>query len=75
MTRVEIPFDELNLNPFRLWHDSLLLTAGENQSGKFNGMTIGWGSIGVLWRKPAIIVGVRPTRFIYRLIEESKNGK
>jgi len=39
--------------------------------GKVNTMTIGWGSIGVIWSKPIFTVLVRPSRFTYGLIEKS----
>ncbi len=70
MQRIEIPFDELNLNPFKFWNNGLLLTAGESESGKFNSMTIAWGSLGVLWEKPIIQVVVRPSRYTYEFIEK-----
>lgn len=39
--------------------------------GKINTMTIAWGSIGFMWGKPVFTVMVRPSRFTYRLIEQS----
>lgn len=41
----------------------LLLTAGEFSPGKFNSMTISWGSVGEIWNKPFFQVVVRPQRF------------
>ncbi|MDP2791178.1 MAG: flavin reductase [Rectinemataceae bacterium] len=41
----------------------LLLTAGEFAPGKFNAMTISWGSVGEIWNKPFFQVVVRPQRF------------
>jgi len=40
-------------------------------AGKTNSMTIGWGSIGVIWRKPIFTVLVRQSRFTRDLIEKS----
>ncbi|VBB09840.1 Hypothetical protein LUCI_5138 [Lucifera butyrica] len=40
-------------------------------AGKINSMTIGWGSLGVMWRKPVFLVMVRPSRFTFELIEKS----
>ncbi len=71
MQHIEIPFDQLNLNVFQFWKDSLLLTAGENQPGKFNTMTIGWGSLGVIWGFPMALVMVRPSRYTYEFMEKS----
>ena len=32
-------------------------------------MTIGWGSFGVMWKKPFVQVVVRPTRYTYEFME------
>ena len=47
--------------------NGLLLIAGE--SG--NPMTIGWGSIGIIWGIPIFTVLVRPSRYTHELIEDS----
>ncbi|MEN6411457.1 MAG: flavin reductase family protein [Veillonellales bacterium] len=47
---------------------AFLTTIGD---GKVNTMTIGWGSIGFLWRKPVFTVMVRHSRYTYQLIEKS----
>ncbi len=71
MERIEIPFNELNLNPIKFWNDSLLLTAGELRPGKFNSMTVAWGSLGVYWEEPMVQVVVRPSRYTYDFMEKS----
>lgn len=50
-----------------LVHPGLLLVSGQE---KPNIMTIGWGTIGIIWGKPVFLVLVRPSRFTYGLIEE-----
>lgn len=47
----------------------LLVSAGAD--GKPNAMTIGWGTIGIIWNKPIFTVLVRPSRYTYRLLEQS----
>jgi flavin reductase (DIM6/NTAB) family NADH-FMN oxidoreductase RutF len=47
----------------------LLVAAGAD--GKPNAMTIGWGTIGVIWSKPIFTVLVRPSRYTYKLLQES----
>jgi flavin reductase (DIM6/NTAB) family NADH-FMN oxidoreductase RutF len=47
----------------------LLVSAGSD--GKPNAMTIGWGTIGIIWGKPIFIVLVRPSRYTYKLMEQS----
>lgn len=78
--REKIDIDKLKLQVNNIWKDQgFLLAAGENdkspteavgRSGKFNVMTIGWGSIGYMWRKPFIQVVVRPGRYTYQFMEE-----
>jgi len=38
---------------------------------KINTMTIGWGAIGYMWRKPVLMVAVRLSRYTYELMEKS----
>ncbi|WP_425059590.1 hypothetical protein SCACP_01810 [Sporomusa carbonis] len=40
-------------------------------SGKINTMTIGWGSVGIIWRKPIFTALVRQSRFTKELVEKS----
>jgi len=40
-------------------------------SGESNAMTIGWGSIGIIWGRPVFTVLVRPSRYTYEFIEET----
>jgi len=47
--------------------NGLLLIAGENG----NPMTIGWGSIGIIWKLPIFTVLVRPSRYTHELIEKT----
>jgi len=42
------------------------------QSGDLlNTMTIGWGTVGYIWRKPIFTVAVRYSRYTYELISKS----
>ena len=47
----------------------LLVTQGKE--GRPNIMTIGWGTIGIIWRLPIFMVLVRPSRYSYSLMEEA----
>lgn len=53
----------------RLHEDGLLLVSS-SRSGAPNVMTIGWGSMGVMWGRPMFTVMVRPSRYTYKLLEE-----
>jgi len=48
----------------------LLLTSCD-PGGKPNAMTIGWGTVGVIWGKPVFAVLVRPSRYTFGNIEKS----
>ncbi len=71
MKRTQFKVDDFVTHPITLWKDQgLLLTAGDFKAGKFNTMTVGWGSIGVMWGKSFIHVVVRPVRHTFKFIEE-----
>lgn len=54
-----------------LFKDGAFLTV---KSGDIiNTMTISWGSIGFIWRRPVFMALVRNTRYTYELIENSDN--
>ena len=61
----------------RMWNDEVfsmwdrrwaLLTAGTEEH--CNTMTVGWGGLGVLWRKPVVTLYVRPNRYTFTFVEE-----
>ena len=69
MQRIQIPYNQLQIQALTLWHDQwLLLTSGDFASGEYNSMTVGWGSLGTMWRKPFAQVVVRPTRYTYEFM-------
>ncbi len=44
------------------------------QSGeRVNTMTIGWATIGLVWKKEVFMVAVRDSRYTFQLMEESDN--
>jgi len=47
----------------------LLATRGND--GTQNAMTIGWGTIGIIWGRPVFVVLVRPSRHTWKLLEEN----
>lgn len=50
-------------------HKGAFLTTAHG--GETNTMTISWGSIGFMWKKPVFTVMVRPSRHTFRLIDQS----
>ncbi len=51
----------------RVEEGAFLVVKGKEQS---NVMTIGWAMLGIVWRKPMMMVAVRTSRHTYKLIEE-----
>ena len=59
------------VKPVNIWNNpGMLLTSGDFQNGHFNTMTVGWGSLGLMWRKPFAQVVVRPTRYTFEFTEQ-----
>jgi hypothetical protein len=70
MNRSPIPIDRLLVKPMYLWDTQhWLLTSGDFAQGSYNMMTIGWGSLGVMWGRPFVQVVVRPVRYTYEFME------
>lgn len=68
---VPIPIDNLLARSHYLWDSQwFLLTAGDFTAGRFNAMTVSWGSLGTMWNRPFAQVVVRPVRFTYQFIEK-----
>lgn len=66
-----IEFAQFSSRVFQLFEQQwLLLTGGDFARGKFNTMTISWGSLGVLWGRPFVQVLVRPSRYTREFLEQ-----
>lgn len=65
----EISFDQYAPQVIQQLPKGAFLTVSDG--GRDNTMTIGWGSVGVVWSKPIFSVLVRPSRFTYGLLEAS----
>jgi flavin reductase (DIM6/NTAB) family NADH-FMN oxidoreductase RutF len=48
-----------------------VLLVSRGKEGLPNVMAIGWGTAGIVWRRPIFVVLVRPSRYTYKLIEET----
>lgn len=71
MKRTPIAIESWSVKAHELWANQwLLLTAGDFAAGRFNAMTIAWGSFGTMWGKPFAQVVVRPTRFTFEFMEK-----
>lgn len=63
----KIDIKDFNLNAFNVFRDWALVTVEAN--GEHNSMTIGWGGLGVLYRKDVATVYIRESRYSYHLFE------
>lgn len=71
MKRRDVKPDQIKINPFTIIdRDWFLLTAGDFSKQEYNCMTIGWGSLGTMWKKPLVMVVVRPTRYTFSFMEK-----
>ena len=69
MDKIETNYtDYLKETNKMLEHGGLLLASADAQ-GNPNVMTVGWGTVGIIWRKPIFVVLVRPSRYTHGLIE------
>ncbi len=55
----------------KAFNESRVLLVSQGKQDIPNTMAIGWGTIGIIWGRPIFIVLVRPSRYTYKLIEET----
>lgn len=66
-----IPVEKLLARPVALWAPNwLLLTSGDFAAGRYNSMTVAWGSLGMMWNMPVAQVVVRPVRYTFEFMEQ-----
>ena len=63
--------DNLEKSFEKLYTQGAFLTAGNGD--KFNTMTISWGSVGFMWRKPVFMALVRESRYTNEFLDLDKN--
>jgi flavin reductase (DIM6/NTAB) family NADH-FMN oxidoreductase RutF len=71
LARWSFMFDEFAAETLRKLEKPGLLLVGAKNDGKSNVMAIGWGYVGVMWRKKVFIVLVRPSRLTHDFIEDN----
>lgn len=69
MKRRPINYSEFIIQAHTIWaRQWLVLTCGDFEAGKFNAMTVGWGSFGVMWNMPFAQVVIRPVRYTFEFM-------
>lgn len=62
---------QLSENPFALIGTDWAILTAASRDGRHNGMTISWGSLGILWNKPVFTCYIRPQRHTYQFAQNS----
>lgn len=70
MGKTECQLDEVLAEIYNNLSPGLLL-ASVGEEGEKNIMTIGWGLVGILFRKPVFMVAVRESRHTFNLLNET----
>jgi flavin reductase (DIM6/NTAB) family NADH-FMN oxidoreductase RutF len=71
MAKKHVDYKDCVEETLKAFVENRVLLVSKGKQGPPNAMAIGWGTVGLIWRKPMFIVLVRPSRFTYKLIEES----
>lgn len=71
--KVEAGYTDYLKETFNVMGKTGLLLVSTDAAGKPNAMTIGWGTIGIIWGKPIFIVLVRPSRYTHGLMEQTED--
>ena len=69
--KIDFKYDQCLKETMEVMGGKGLLLVSVDRNDKPNVMTIGWGTIGIIWGKPIFAVLVRPSRYTYGLIEET----
>lgn len=71
MALEKIDVKSLELNPYGRFQGQKALV-GAGTMDKFNMMTIAWGGVGVIWRKPACTTYVRESRYTKEFMDANE---
>jgi flavin reductase (DIM6/NTAB) family NADH-FMN oxidoreductase RutF len=70
MAKIIADYKDYVTETIKAFDEGRVLLVSRGQEGLPNVMAIGWGTIGIIWRKPVFVVLVRPSRHTCQLIEE-----
>ena len=71
MAKRIVDFRDCQAEIIKAYDDRRVLLVSQGNKGIPNVMAIGWGSLGIVWKKPVFTVLVRISRYTSHLIEES----
>jgi flavin reductase (DIM6/NTAB) family NADH-FMN oxidoreductase RutF len=70
MSKTDVAFSDYIKETYDVMARDGILLVSQAHAGKPNAMTIGWGTIGIIWGIPIFVVLVRPSRYTYGCIEK-----
>jgi len=73
MAKIVVGYADYLKSLFERMANGGVLLASLDPHGKANPMTIGWGTVGVVWGRPIFTVLVRPSRYTYACIEHTND--
>ena len=71
MSKVAVAYTDFLPETIATLADPGCLLATQGKNGSLNAMTIGWGTVGIVWGRPVFVVLVRPSRHTWKLLEEN----
>ena len=71
MGKKSVDYSECLVETVKALEEGRVLLVSKGRQGRPNAMTIGWGTIGVIWGRPVFIALVRPSRYTFNLIDET----
>lgn len=73
MAKREIAYTDHLDKVFEFMSTGGLLIVSKDKDGKANPMTIGWGTVGVIWRHPVFLALVRHSRYTFSCLEHTRD--
>jgi len=67
------PVEELEFNPFeKFGKDWAAVVVRDKKNNRSNAMTIGWGTVGILWDKKVCMVFIHESRYTRELLDNEE---
>jgi flavin reductase (DIM6/NTAB) family NADH-FMN oxidoreductase RutF len=67
--KTQLTYEQYSAEAAKLMPQNAFMTTAHGN--KTNTMTIGWGSVGIMWRKPVFTALVRQSRYTKELVDQS----
>jgi flavin reductase (DIM6/NTAB) family NADH-FMN oxidoreductase RutF len=71
MSKRVVDYGDHSTDLIKAFAESRVLLVVSDNTGAYNVMASGWGTVGRIWGKPVLMVTVRPSRYSYKFIEET----